>query len=58
MDFAMTANTYIQISKRILYLIRAYEIAEKAKEAMEKRKEKKDKKDEKDEEIEASSVSK
>ena len=55
MDFAMTANTYIQISKRILYLIRAYEIAEKAKEAMEKRKEKKDKKDEKEEEIEASS---
>jgi len=46
MDFAMTANTYI---------IRAYEIAEKAKEAMEKRKEKKDKKDEKEEEIEASS---
>ena len=55
MDFAMTANTYIQISKRILYLIRTYEIAEKAKEAMEKRKEKKDKKDEKEEEIEASS---
>jgi DNA-binding transcriptional MerR regulator len=52
MDFAMTANTYIQISKRILYLIRAYEIAEKAKEAMEKRKEKKDKKDEKDDALE------
>jgi DNA-binding transcriptional MerR regulator len=46
MDFAMTANTYIQISKRIIYLIRAYEIAEKAKEAMEKKKEKKEKKDE------------
>ena len=52
MDFAMTANTYIQISKRILYLIRAYEIAEKAKEAMEKRKEKKDKKEDKDDALE------
>lgn len=52
MDFAMTANTYIQISKRILYLIRAYEIAEEARLAQEKRKEKKEKKEDKDEILE------
>lgn len=52
MDFAMTANTYIQISKRILYLIRAYEIAEEARLAQEKRKEKKEKKEDKDEVLE------
>ena len=44
LDFAMTANTYIQISKRILYLIRAYDAYEKAKEEREKRnKDKKEK---------------
>jgi DNA-binding transcriptional MerR regulator len=43
MDFAMTANTYIQISKRILYLIRAYDTYEKAKEAAEKKKKDKEK---------------
>ena len=37
LDFAMTANTYIQISKRILYLIRAYDAYEKAKEDREKK---------------------
>ena len=37
LDFAMTANTYIQISKRILYLIRAYDAYEKAKEEREKK---------------------
>lgn len=52
MDFAMTANTYIQISKRILYLIRAYEIAEEARLAQEKRKEKKEKKEDKDDALE------
>ena len=50
MDFAMTANTYIQISKRILYLIRAYDSYEKAKEAAEKRKKEKEK-DSKEEEV-------
>lgn len=57
MDFAMTANTYIQISKRILYLIRAYEIAEKAKEDAEKKREKKDKKTDKEENEESSTSS-
>lgn len=46
MDFAMTANTYIQISKRILYLIRAYDAYEKAKEAAEKKKKEKEPKEE------------
>ena len=44
LDFAMTANTYIQISKRILYLIRAYDAYERAKEEREKKnKDKKEK---------------
>lgn len=38
LDFAMTANTYINISKKILYLIRAYEAYEKAKESRKKEK--------------------
>ena len=37
LDFAMTANTYIQISKRILYLIRAYDAYEKARDEREKK---------------------
>lgn len=45
LDFALTANTYIQISKRILYLIRAYDAYERAKEDALKKKEKKEKKD-------------
>jgi len=46
LDFALTANTYIQISKRILYLIRAYDAYEKAKEEALRKKEKKEKKEE------------
>ena len=46
LDFALSANTYIQISKRILYLIRAYDAYEKAKEEALRKKEKKEKKEE------------
>ena len=45
-DFALTANAYINISKKILYMTRRYQDIEKAKEAKEAElsKEKKDKK--------------
>lgn len=49
LDFALTANTYIQISKRILYLIRAYDAYEKAKEEALRKKEKKEKKEDSEE---------